>query len=680
MSRGKKVFFSGLALLGLSSFLVYTSPAEAAITVSSGTAAGVDNLAPGPVGAVTVTPDLGVPNVTVAWTLAADDFRRSAPASSDFTSGGVFVSVNDVSGYNVLRRPVGGENVVVATVGPGSVSYVDATVAAGLTYIYSVTAIDRSGNASSAMESAQISLGPPPAGGKPTVPPGSTISKAVRLRLGGTLPAVADQAAFILAMRQRLAVLLNIPIDRIIIKSLAAGSIIVNFEIAGTTADPADSAATRLTTALNADANAFADVAGAGPVLDFGLTDASNIDLGVAAIDQVLSENYSFTNTAADTAAILTVTASTVGPGFSVSAATLSIAAGQTASFNVLFDAAAVNNLNGAYTGTLKILTNDPNNREMNVDLAASITAGLNVQNISVSGAFNFGSVFFGSSKTLSLNIIRNTGDLDLTGSLALEGNAAFALDTNSFVLAGGQATNVVVTFAPTVAGAVSGTIVVTSDDADQPEIRVAVSGSGSDPGDLQILLDAAGNRIFGDFDGSAGVTFDDFFIFADNFGKATFEAATDLDADGDVDFDDFFIFADNFGKSGTYVGSSNFGATIDGTQASTTSTGSGTGTFKLNALKTQLTYSISVTGLADLTAAHFHNAAAGSNGGVVRNLSFTTTDSVTWTSAGTWTATETDQPLTSALVTELEAGNIYVNVHTTAVAAGEIRGQVLAQ
>ena len=568
---------------------------------------------------------------------------------------------------------------MVATVGPGSVSYVDATVAAGLTYIYSVTAIDRSGNASSAMESAQISLGPPPAGGKPTVPAGSTIRKAVRLRLGGTLPAVADQAAFILAMRQRLAVLLNIPIDRIIIKSLAAGSIIVNFEIAGTTADPADSAATRLTTALNADANAFADVAGAGPVLDFGLTDASNIDLGVAAIDQVLSETYSFTNTATDTAAILTVTAATTGAGFSVSAATLSIAAGQTGSIDVLFDAAAVGNLNGAYTGTLKILTNDPNNRETNVDLAASIAAGLNVQNISVSGAFNFGSVFFGSNKTLSLNI-RNTGDLDLTGSLALEGNAAFTLDTSSFVLAGGEATNVVVTFAPTVAGAVSGTIVVTSDDADQPEIRVAVSGSGSDPGDLQILLDAAGNRIFGDFDGSAGVTFDDFFIFADNFGKATFEAATDMDADGDVDFDDFFIFADNFGKTGTYVGSSNFGATIDGTQASTTSTGSGSGTFKLNALKTQFTYSLSVTGLADLTAAHFHNAAAGSTGGVVRALSFATTDSVTWTAAGTWSATEVDQPLTPALVTELEAGNIYVNVHTTAVPAGEIRGQVLAQ
>ena len=679
MSRGKKVFFSGLALLGLSSFLVYTSPAEAAITVSSGTAAGVDSLAPGPVGTVTVTPDLGVPNVTVAWTLAADDFRRSAPAGSDFTSGGVFVSVNDVSGYNVLRKPVGGENVVIATVGPGSVSYVDATVAAGLTYIYSVTAIDGSGNASSAVESEQISLGPPPSGGKPTVPVGSVISKAARLRLNANLPPVDAQAQFRTDIRAALAALLGIPVDRIIIKGLRAGSVIVDFEITEDPADPADDVATRLQTAVTADPNAFTSVAGAGPVLDVGFSNATSVDFGVAAIDQVLSETYSFTNTATDTAAILTVTATTVGSGFSVSAATLSIAAGQTASFDVLFDAAAVGNLNGAYTGSLKILTNDPNNRETNVALAASIAAGLNVQNISVSGAFNFGSVFFGSNKTLSLNI-RNTGDLDLTGSLALEGDAAFTLDTSSFVLAGGQATNVVVTFAPTVAGAVSGTIVVTSDDADQPEVRVAVSGSGSDPGDLQILLDAAGNRIFGDFDGSAGVTFDDFFIFADNFGQATFEAATDLDADGDVDFDDFFIFADNFGKTGTYVGSSNFGATINGTQASTTSTGSGTGTFKLNALKTQFTYSVSVTGLADLTAAHFHNAAAGSNGGVVRTLSFTTTDSVTWTAAGTWTATETDQPLTSALVTELEAGNIYVNVHTTAVPAGEIRGQVLAQ
>ncbi len=57
---------------------------------------------------------------------------------------------------------------------------------------------------------------------------------------------------------------------------------------------------------------------------------------------------------------------------------------------------------------------------------------------------------------------------------------------------------------------------------------------------------------LIGDFNSDKTVNFDDFFIFADNFGKsASGEAAVfDLSASGSVDFDDFFIFADNFGKS----------------------------------------------------------------------------------------------------------------------------------
>ena len=58
-------------------------------------------------------------------------------------------------------------------------------------------------------------------------------------------------------------------------------------------------------------------------------------------------------------------------------------------------------------------------------------------------------------------------------------------------------------------------------------------------------------DRLIGDIDGSSGVDFDDFFLFADNFGQADFDPAADIDGDGDVDFDDFFLFADNFGKSG---------------------------------------------------------------------------------------------------------------------------------
>jgi len=55
-----------------------------------------------------------------------------------------------------------------------------------------------------------------------------------------------------------------------------------------------------------------------------------------------------------------------------------------------------------------------------------------------------------------------------------------------------------------------------------------------------------------GDFNGDNAVTFDDFFLFVDNFGKeATPELAIyDLSSDGSVNFDDFFLFVDNFGKS----------------------------------------------------------------------------------------------------------------------------------
>ena len=57
-----------------------------------------------------------------------------------------------------------------------------------------------------------------------------------------------------------------------------------------------------------------------------------------------------------------------------------------------------------------------------------------------------------------------------------------------------------------------------------------------------------------GDFDGDGDVDFDDFFLFADNFGlkadDATFDPLFDIAANGQIDFDDFFLFADNFGTA----------------------------------------------------------------------------------------------------------------------------------
>ena len=57
------------------------------------------------------------------------------------------------------------------------------------------------------------------------------------------------------------------------------------------------------------------------------------------------------------------------------------------------------------------------------------------------------------------------------------------------------------------------------------------------------------------DFNGSGKVDFDDFFMFAETFGKgrgeAGFNAKFDLSADGVINFDDFFIFAERFGGKG---------------------------------------------------------------------------------------------------------------------------------
>ena len=69
-------------------------------------------------------------------------------------------------------------------------------------------------------------------------------------------------------------------------------------------------------------------------------------------------------------------------------------------------------------------------------------------------------------------------------------------------------------------------------------------------------VVDKNGKAVFGLFGADNQVGFDDFFIFADNFGLTaadeSFEPAFDLAPSAGlprVDFDDFFVFADNFGR-----------------------------------------------------------------------------------------------------------------------------------
>ncbi len=117
------------------------------------------------------------------------------------------------------------------------------------------------------------------------------------------------------------------------------------------------------------------------------------------------------------------------------------------------------------------------------------------------------------------------------------------------------------------------------------------------------------------------------------------------------------------------------FHAALDAEQSTgdVTSDGTGTGTFTFT--DAGLIFHVTIDGLTGPIAnAHFHHAAAGEDGGVVRGIM---DDFEGNTASGVWRASD-DEALTDELISELFAGNLYVNVHTDDYPAGEIRGQVL--
>ena len=141
-----------------------------------------------------------------------------------------------------------------------------------------------------------------------------------------------------------------------------------------------------------------------------------------------------------------------------------------------------------------------------------------------------------------------------------------------------------------------------------------------------------------------------------------------------------------------------NYAANLDETQVvgGTGSAATGTAALTLNAAMDTLTYSITLVGLDldgnqtpmdatdDVTAMHFHNAPPGANGPVVFGLigpNHDTDDLVINPAAGTlmgaWENTDPN-PLSGQLA-NLNAGDLYLNVHTTSFPGGEIRGQVNA-
>lgn len=96
-----------------------------------------------------------------------------------------------------------------------------------------------------------------------------------------------------------------------------------------------------------------------------------------------------------------------------------------------------------------------------------------------------------------------------------------------------------------------------------------------------------------------------------------------------------------------------------------------GVGSFTINSTWDTVFVNVAVNGLSgDITGAHIHLGAAGTNGGVVSNLSdFVLKNRI----IGYLTGTD----VTPEKLADLLAGNTYINIHTDANPNGEIRGQI---
>lgn len=100
-------------------------------------------------------------------------------------------------------------------------------------------------------------------------------------------------------------------------------------------------------------------------------------------------------------------------------------------------------------------------------------------------------------------------------------------------------------------------------------------------------------------------------------------------------------------------------------------STASGIVLLKLNTVSNTVELFGNYTGLsANVSASHIHQGAAGVNGGVILNLANTGGTSGNLTGSGA---------ITDVQETELLAGNMYVNVHTSSFPGGELRAQLTA-
>ena len=151
------------------------------------------------------------------------------------------------------------------------------------------------------------------------------------------------------------------------------------------------------------------------------------------------------------------------------------VAPNESAEISVTFSPGEV----GDFEGTVTITSNDPQNGEVVVSLNGTGTEE-QIPVISVEPeALNFGAVTVGESSNLPVTV-SNTGNTTLTVSNVVVNGAYLSSNYEAqFDVAPNESAEITVTFAPGEVGDFEGTVTFTSNDPQNGEVAVSVSGSG---------------------------------------------------------------------------------------------------------------------------------------------------------------------------------------------------------
>jgi subtilisin family serine protease len=167
------------------------------------------------------------------------------------------------------------------------------------------------------------------------------------------------------------------------------------------------------------------------------------------------------------------------------------IAAAGSAEIRIGFDARG--QTPGRHQTTLVVSTNDPDESAVRIPVTLEIIAAPDIELEET--ALDFGLVTVGESRARDL-VVRNVGAIPLEVTGATSSIPDFIISPSHLTVAPDSDRSVRITFRPASAAPIAATLLITSDDPDEGELSVALTGIGGAPPVLLVAPDSLAPRV----------------------------------------------------------------------------------------------------------------------------------------------------------------------------------------